>query len=332
MSKNGHGKIQLAGDRAAWDEELRLWLENHIKENPHLTPLVLAREPYIGAGSRTIIDSYLKCTYFDRGDGKGVKKSKIEGLVRAYRERIEGTSRHGITNTFIKTNAWVQFQHACETAINENAIVVAYGNPGAGKSRCMTEFAVKKMTTMPIQILCSANITVRYFVQKIAAALSLDDRPPIAKLEDHIAFKLKSHPRPLFIDQANYLNEKSLGTVCYVWEIARIPIVLAGTKDLYDLFTTSRLTQDVRAQLSSRVAMHYPLAELSKEQVKAICERVLGKAATSEVVAKIFQVTNGNHRALEFIFPRIADLAKLNAKDVTMEKIVDAAGARLMVA
>ena len=43
MSKNGHGRIQIAGGGPAWDEELRLWLEDHIKKYPHLTPAVLAQ-------------------------------------------------------------------------------------------------------------------------------------------------------------------------------------------------------------------------------------------------------------------------------------------------
>jgi hypothetical protein len=78
----------------------------------------------------------------------------------------------------------------------------------------------------------------------------------LAKLEDLVAEKLKRYPRPLFIGQANYLPERSLGTVCHVWEIARAPIVLVGTKELYNLFMNSRMTEDVRAQISSRVAMH----------------------------------------------------------------------------
>lgn len=340
MSRTDKPKLQIAGSGPAWDEELRLWLEEHIKKYPHLTPAVLAASTHIGM-SRTAIDAYLKCTYFSAGndDSKGVKTSRLEDLIRAYRERIEGPARDGVRNTFVKTPAWVQFQHAVETAINERAIVVAYSEPGTGKSRCAVEYSVQKMTTMPIQILCSRNITTRYFVQKIASALGLDDRPPIARLEDNIATRLKNHPRPIFVDQANYLHEKSLGTVCYIWELARTPIVLIGTKDLFDLFNSSRLTQDVRAQLSSRVAMHYPLAPLGLDQVKAICERALGKRATPEVVARIHQVTRGNHRALEFIFPRIDDLAKvkrnaagLESGEVTMEQIVDTAGARLMVA
>jgi len=338
MSKNGHGKIQIAGGGPAWDEELRLWLEGHINRYPHLTTAVLESSTHVGM-SRTALDSYLKCTYFDKGDGKGVKKSGLEPAIREYRERVEGPARDGVRNSFVKTPAWVQFQHAVQTAINDRAIVIAYSEPGVGKSRCMREYSYEKMTTLPIQVLCSANITTRHFVQKIAQAIGLDDRPPTARLEDNIAAKLKSHPRPLFVDQANYLNEKGLGSVCYLWEVARIPIVLIGTKDLFDLFNSSRMTQDVRAQLSSRVAMQYPLASMGLDQVKAICERTLGDAATPQVVAKIFQVTKGNHRALEFIFPRIADLAKvkdnaagLRSGEVSMEKIIDAAGARLMVA
>lgn len=328
--KRSDAKLQPVGDAPAWDEELRLWLANWIADHPHLTPLVLSRKEHIGA-SRTMIDSYLKCTYFV--EGRTTKGSKLEPLVRAYRDRVEGPTRAGVTNLFVKTRAWLQFKHACHTAITENAIVVAYSAPGVGKSRCMLEYAVQNMTTMPIQILCSANFTTRFFLQKIAQTLGLSLQQPIAVLEDSIATKLKSHPRPLFVDQANYLNEKALGAICHLWEVAHIPIVLIGTKDLYDLFNSSRMTQDVRAQLSSRVKMHYPLEGLALADVKTIVERVMKNKATPEVVAKIYEVTGGNHRALEFIFPRIDELSKIKGnEEKPMTSIVQAAGARLMVA
>ena len=58
---------------------------------------------------------------------------------------------------------------------------------------------------------------------------------------------------------------------------ARVPVVLAGTKALYDRFTTSRLTEEVRAQLASRVGLHYLLPVLTVREVKSIIERALGK-------------------------------------------------------
>ncbi|MCP9496256.1 MAG: ATP-binding protein [Pyrinomonadaceae bacterium MAG19_C2-C3] len=333
-----NAKLQVVGGNAPGDEELRRWLENHIADHPHLTTLVLSRATHIGMG-RTALDAYLNGTYFlpKEVGGHGVKPhgSNVEKQIRAYREKVEGTVRHGYANTFVETRSWMQLQQACHTAITENVIVVVYGKPGVGKSRCMTEYATRKMTTPPIAILCSANVTTRYFVQRIAQSVGLDDKPVTAKLEDNIAEKLKRNPRPLFVDQANYLNEKALGTICHLWEIARVPVVLAGTKDLYELFNTSRLTEDVRAQLASRVAMHYPLAELSKGEVKALIQRVLGDEATDETVAQILNATNGIHRHVDMMLPRILELkqrnqAKLDAGDVTISDIVMTAGRRLM--
>lgn len=331
-------KLKVVGGSPEWDEGLRRWLASYIQEHPHHTTVVLSRRENIGV-SRTALDNYVEGTYFlsKEAGGLGVnpKGSKIEKQIAAFREKVEGTIRHGYANTFLITRAWEQLQHACATAINENVIVVVYGKPGVGKSRCLTEFAVAKMTTSPVNILCSANITTRYFVQKLAQQLGLDDHPPTAKLEDNIAEKLKRNPRPLFVDQANYLNEKALGTICYVWEMARIPVVLVGTKDLFDLFTTSRLTEDVRAQLSSRVAMHFPLAELTLTQVKAIITRALGDEATEEAISQIFNVTGGIHRHVDMIVPRINELRqrnqeKLERGEVTMGDIITTAGRRLM--
>lgn len=337
MSKDDT-RLKVVGPAPPGDEELRRWLAKYIAEHPHHTTLVLSRSQHIGV-SRTALDAYLDGTYFlpKESGGMGVSpaNSTIEKKVRAFREQVEGTVRHGYANTFVETRSWMQIQQACATAINENVIVVVYGKPGVGKSRGLTEFAVRKMTTSPVHLLCSANITTRYFVQLIARELGIDDRPPTAKLEDLIAERLKRNPRPIFIDQANYLNEKALGTVCYVWEKARVPVVLAGTKDLFELFTTSRLTEDVRAQLSSRVAMHYPLVELAPAEVKAIVKRALGEDATDEAIAQIMNMTAGVHRHVDMIIPRILDLKqrnedRLRSGEYTMQDIVTTAGRRLM--
>jgi DNA transposition AAA+ family ATPase len=338
-NENGHIKI-VGGGRDVGDEKLRLWLDEYIKEHPHMTTAELSRSNQIGM-SRTALDAYLDGTYFlatgAGGMGVSPKNSKLEDKIRTFRDRVEGTERHGYKNSFIQTRSWMQFQHACKTAIEENVIVIVYGKPGVGKSRSMKQFETDRMTTLPVEILCSANITTRYFVQKIARQLGLSDVPPTAKLEDMIVDRLKKSPRPLFVDQANYLNEKALGTICYIWELARIPIVLLGTHDLKELFTRSTLTEDVRVQLSSRIAMHYPLMELSLDEVRTIVTRVLGDArATNEVIAQIHNATLGNHRHLDMIMPRIAQAIDKNADrldegKVKVDQLVERAARKLMV-
>lgn len=226
-------------------------------------------------------------------------------------------------------------QHACQTALNEHAVVVIYARPGIGKSRCLMEFAARQMATAPIAVLCSANVTTRYFVQKVAQALKLSDRAATAELEDRVAEKLKRYPRPLIVDQANYLNEKGLGAICHIWEVARVPVILSGTKALYEKFSSSRLTEEVREQLSSRIALYYVLQELTLAEAKAIIERGLGADATEEAVAQIMTITGGVYRHVDMILPRILQLKasnqqKLAAGQVTMREIIRVAGARLM--
>jgi len=111
--------------------------------------------------------------------------------------------------------------------------------------------------------------------------------------------------------------------------------MLVGTAELYNQFHTSSLTEDVRMQLTSRVALHYPLPELSKAELKAILQRALGSDATDDVVAKILNDTGGIYRHVDFILPRINELKKRNAEklksgEITMTDIAATAAKRLI--
>ena len=332
--------IKVVSPAPKIDEELRQWLENHIRELPHLTTAVLSKTDYIGV-SKPALDSYLDRTYFlaKEAGGRGVKPdgSNIEERIRIYREKVEGTVRHGRANTFLKTRTWEELRQAYLTAVAENAIVVAYGKPGIGKSRALLELAVRETQgTMPIRILCSPNITPRFFVQEIARALGLDDKPNIPTLEKMCAEKLTKAARPIVVDQGNYLSEKALGSICYIWDLARIPIVLIGTKLLHDLFFASRLTEDVRAQLSRRVAMHYPLSELTEGQGKAILKHAIPEL-TDQQCTLILKATGCVHGHLESVITRILDLQKMNelklqSGEVSMDGIIATARARLLIA
>lgn len=320
-----------------WDEELRCWLKNYIATHPNHPTTVLSHGQYIGV-SRSALEAYITGTYFLPkklgGEGVDPNSSKIEFAIRAFRERMEGSPRHGYIRTFAETRTWFQVEEACRTAINENVIVVIYGKPGIGKTRCLLEYASRKLSTAPVNVLCSPNITTYYFVQRIAQELRLENQSSTSKLEDKIVERLKRYPRPLFIDQANYLKESALGSVCYIWELARVPVVLAGTQALHLMFTTSKMIEEVREQLSSRVAIYYLLSELTLAEAKAIIQRGLGDDANDEVIAQIMKVTQGVHCHVDMIIPRILDLKSRNTQkledgDVTMKDIVMAAGMKM---
>lgn len=326
------------GSKPRWDEELRNWLEGYIKGHPHHSTEVLSRSQYIGV-PRAILDEYLDGIYFlpksSGGKGNSAKRSGVEESIRRFREKIEGTARHDYARNFLETRTWIQVKTACNTAIKMNAIVLVYGVPGVGKTRCLFEYARRIMITSPVQVLCSPNITPLYFAQRLASRLGFSEHAIAARLEDNVAERLRRSPRPLFIDQANFLSEKALGTICYVWEVACVPIVLAGTKSLYDLFTTSRLTEDVRAQLSSRIVMHYQLSGLTLAEAKAFIQWRLGKYATDEAVAQIYNITGGLPRYIETLIKNLLDLIARNLKElesgkVTLAELISKAGSKLI--
>ncbi|MDQ3753618.1 MAG: ATP-binding protein [Acidobacteriota bacterium] len=237
---------QSAGSPIRWNEELRGWLEGYIKRYPHHTTEILSRSQYIGI-SRRALDAYLAGTYFlpkkDGGEGQDPQTSTIENSIRVYRERVEGTIRYGYANTFKRTRVWEQVGQACDVAINENVIVVVYGRPGIGKSHCLTEYALPKMRTAPITVLCSRNITPRFFIQKLAKELRIERQWTIPDLEEAVAEQLTRYPRPLFIDQANFLHERSLGTVCHLWELARIMAQAVHKREEKMVFSMASIKQ-----------------------------------------------------------------------------------------
>lgn len=333
-------KLEVVTPAVTWDDPLRLWLADYIKRNPHHNTSVLSKRDYIGV-SRPALDAYLAGTYFlpkDQG-GQGVdpKGSGLEPKVRAFREQIEGSQQHQHKN-FVENQTWQSFKVASETAIKYRAVVVVYGPPGTGKSRCLLEFVRKQLRTPPVAILCSRNVTPKYLARRIAGSLHIGEtahhpRPtysdvPLAELEDVIADKLKRSPRPLFIDQANYLNEQGLGTLCQIWELAQVPIVLIGTTRLYDAFTSTPMTEDVRDQLRRRVKIFYHLPNLSNQEGLAIIRNALPEA-TDEECARLLSGTASIFSYLVDALDLIPGLKKDHPR-WSLVKVIDAACSKVV--
>src|SRR5437763_8303595 len=113
MAEDEDSEWKYIGD---WDDELRGWLESHIKQYPHHTTEVLSRSEYIGV-TRRVLDSYVAGKYFlpksMGGEGVNPTTSKVENAVLAFRVQVEGTVRHGYANTFMETKTWTHFKQAC---------------------------------------------------------------------------------------------------------------------------------------------------------------------------------------------------------------------------
>lgn len=347
------GPLKIVGGTSdVGDEALRQRFANFMAKYPHLTTAELSRDNQIGF-SKTGLDGYLKGTYFLFGGPNGSPvnpaKSKLERLIREYLDRVEGDQRSGEKSEFVQTVCWQQFQYLCNTAIEENIIGVGYGSPGVGKTVSMGQYSLEKLTTRPIHILCSFNINARYFIQKIAEELNVKTNVSIPELEDRVADRLIKNKRSIFIDQGNYLPLKSVGTVLHLWDRARVPIIMTGTYKLYQMFMQLSDTEDVKGQVSSRIALMIPLMGLDDSSTKTIVMNALGQHATPEVIAEIFNTIsrrvvdpNGDltltasHRNLSFLLDNLRRFikkrsAEIDAKQLSVKDLVAPAASRLIL-
>jgi site-specific recombinase XerD len=89
-------------------------------------------------------------------------------------------------------------------------------------------------------------------------------------------------------------------------------LVLAGTRQLFEKFYQSKLTEEVRGQLTSRIALHYLLPELTQDETKAVLRHAFGSDVTDEMIEHIHQVTGENFRGVDMIIPRILELKECN--------------------
>jgi type II secretory pathway predicted ATPase ExeA len=113
-------------------------------------------------------------------------------------------------------------------------------------------------------------------------------------------------------------------------------MILTGTKQLYDTFFRSRLTEEVRGQLSSRIALHYLLPELTQSETRTILQQALGGAATEEAVALIHSLTGGVFRSVDMMIPRLLELQQRNEQKIAegtvkMPDLIRTAASRLML-
>lgn len=344
MSTQSTVTTKLVGDAPPWDVELQLWLETYVKDHPHINLKKLSSSEFIGQHgyiNESTLRLYMEGRYYlakeKGGFGTQYKSdNNIERILREFRARIDSQLYLGHGKEFIETKTWRQVQHACTVAIKENEIVVVWGKYGIGKTRSIREFADRNLQRQPMYILCSALVTPRSLLKRLATEFRIQGTggKSMDELLDLIAKRLQRQPRAIFIDQANYLDRKGLGILCHLWEVAKTPILICGTQTLFDNFhADGRTVSDELGQLASRVRVFIPLAELSLKETVSIVKRYLPDFDEA-YVEHVYDVTRHNHRHLDKGMPDLIAIwnherERVRSGEVKIEDIVGRAFARL---
>lgn len=346
MNAQTNQRIKLVGDAPPWDVELQLWLQRYAADHPHLNWKKLASSDYVGQHgyiSDTSLKMYAEGRYFLPRESGGLgtqwkPDNNPERIIGEFRQRIDSQQYLGHGKEFIETKTWKQVQHAASVAIRENEIVVIWGKYGIGKSRSLREFTDRNLTRPPVYILCSALVTPKSLLVRLATEFRIvgTSGKTQDELLDLIAKKLQRTPKAIFIDQANYLDRKGLGILCHLWEVAKTPLLICGTQTLFDNFhADGARVSDELGQLASRVRVFIPLAELSVAETVQVVKRYLPDF-NREYVEHVHRVTRGNHRHLDKGMPDLiavwnVEKERVRSGEVKIEDLVGRAFSRLAI-
>lgn len=137
------------------------------------------------------------------------------------------TNIAGITNVALCNQTLVR---AMERAHGLPGIVVFYGYSGLGKS-FSASYAANRHRAFYVQ--CKSTWTRKAFLEAIAKDMGLHPAKTIAGLTEQVSEELMLSDRPLIIDEADHLADKSkIFMVMDLYEGSQAPILLIGEEKL----------------------------------------------------------------------------------------------------
>lgn len=181
----------------------------------------------------------------------------------------------------VKTTNILRLMNALDALLADDRRVegmgVVHGEPGEGKSTAVA-FAV--IETRGAFIRARASWTMTSMYDAICHGLGLPTHPHSARMLDAIIERLADAPRPLFIDEADYLTRpyqsgpELLDALRDIYDLAQVPVVLIGHADFPQKIGGPRYSRFFR-----RVTQWVPFTGLGVRDV----QRAVGALAEVEV-------------------------------------------------
>lgn len=239
--------------------------------------------------SPAVISQILKGDY--KGDSEKIKVKALN-FLKGYEESD-------------KKEVWVETAHTkaarfvITKAIKNRRIGLIYGDSGVGKTQICKRLYGE--TGNGIFIEADAAITGRSLLFKLTTSLRVQGRRSLSDTLEVICQALKSSSRVIFIDEAEYLDAKTLELVRRVNDWTETPVILSGTHDLMRVLRKHR-------QLASRIRWAWEMKPLGKKDVF----NYLNSCGTAdEKCAELVHArTRGNFRDVESIASDACELCE----------------------
>lgn len=181
-------------------------------------------------------------------------------------------------------------------------IGLVHGFTGAGKSTAVT-LLVNRSNAVFVR--ASAVWTPNAMLGALVHELGGQPTGSNAKNFGFIIEQLSREPRPVFVDEADYLlsNVRMLETLRDIHDTTGVPLVIIGMDDI-----ARRITQ--RPQFHRRITQWVQFRELDLTDMRTLIDHVCEVAITDELAGKLHHAAGGRMGLITVGLARIEAVAK----------------------
>jgi len=193
-------------------------------------------------------------------------------------------------------------------------MALVYGEPGLGKSRTALWWAVKNDA---VYIRSSNMMSGRWFLEELVEELGESPLYKSSDLFNQAVSQLTQYPRPLIIDEIDYLlsDSKAIETIRDIYDRTEVPIVLIGMNKANKKFIRYRHIYD-------RFSEILKFEIFSFDEVKNIVQELSDAEIDEAGIKLIFNHAN-RFRQIVSIISKAEKISKANSDIVITEKILE---------
>jgi len=228
---------------------------------------------------------------------------RIGKYIENYKRREEGSAGVWLETANTRLAGFI-----VEKTASHRKMALVYGMAGTGKTETCRRLCENFGNGVFIET--DAAITPRSFLYRITSVLKIQGKRALSDTLDIIGQALRLRDIVLFIDEAEYLDYRSLELARRINDFTGTPIVLSGTFDLLRKLKKHR-------QLASRIRWSVEMKPLTKAENDQYC---LECGCDKEAAKIVFNRARGNFRDIENLVADAGEISGnrgVSAGDVT---------------
>lgn len=221
--------------------------------------------------------------------------------------------KHEIANVKNVMRLGLAFSNLADRGAGVPGIGLVYGFTGAGKSTAVTRLVNR---TGAVFVRASAVWTPNTMLGALTHELSGQAGGSNARMLGYLIEQLSREPRPLIIDEADYLlsNTRMLETLRDIHDTTQVPVLIIGMDGIQRRIT-------LRPQFSRRITQWIEFKPLDLEDTRILIDTVAEVTITDDLAGKLHHAAGGSVGLMTVGLARIEQFAKGQRLDSVDAKV-----------